>query len=199
MCAEFRWINCAYKVAVFWVKPWKFCGATLQYVTVKVPAECWASQWVGEISWFIHVALKGGWMFVVSFYRFCSCIVCDTRKTTFYVLNIGFRLLSACTSVEISWQLEAFQSVGRSCLWVVAHLCVCTHSYVITGLTCVISTRYVNRCASVVHVLTLVPSGDNMYHLLKHSVTLHFAHACRPIYGSRMIIRINSDYFFKHH
>lgn len=31
VCRVFRWINCACKFAVFWVKPWKFCGATFQY------------------------------------------------------------------------------------------------------------------------------------------------------------------------
>lgn len=41
-------------------KPREFCGSTLQYITVTVPADRWPPLWVGEISLFIHVALKDG-------------------------------------------------------------------------------------------------------------------------------------------
>jgi hypothetical protein len=108
----FRWINCAHKVAVFWVKLWKFCGATLQFVTVTVPAECWPSQWVEEIGWFIRVALKGGWMFVVSFYWLHSCILreenhflhAEHRLSAFISLHICWNQLTA-GSISVCWQV----------------------------------------------------------------------------------------------
>lgn len=51
---------CIEVMSVLSQKPREFCGSALQYITVTVPADRWPPLWVGEISLFIHVALKDG-------------------------------------------------------------------------------------------------------------------------------------------